>query len=475
MSTALTGVIGKPPVVTVSSVRPLEKDLYRMMWEKPEYRAVAPGEGAAFDFMAQAKPPRGASVIDLGCGTGRGALNLAFFGGLDVTMVDFADNCLDPDIRPMLETQSHALRFKEHDLSQPLEIKAAYGFCTDVMEHIRPHHVDRVLDNCLDACQHVFFQISTQDDEMGKIVGHRLHLSVHPYEWWLNKFNERKCLIHWSKEADGYAYFYVSAWVSGKEFVDRGVLNTTEEKVKENVKANITLGFQQVQPYPTNDVEVMIVGGGPSLAENIEEIRKLREDGVKLVTINNAYKFCIDNGIKPSAMVMVDAREFNSRFVEPIISECKYFIASQCDPSVFAKVPKEQTYIWHTSADMINELLANQYQRWFPVPGGSTVLLRAIPLFRMLGFKRFHIFGCDSCLDGDKHHAYEQKENDGQPVVPVNVGGKIFQCHPWMVSQAQEFVDLIKMLGDEIELDVRGGLLRHILETGASCADLKEI
>jgi hypothetical protein len=44
-----------------------------------------------------------------------------------------------------------------------------------------------------------------------------------------------------------------------------------------------------------------------------------------------------------------------------------------------------------------------------------------------------------------------------------------------MVSQAQEFIDLIGMLGDEIELDVRGGLLRHILETGASCADLKEI
>jgi SAM-dependent methyltransferase len=475
MSTALTGIIGKAPVVSVSNARPLEKDLYKMMWERPEYRKVAPGEGAAFDFLEQAKPPRGASVLDLGCGTGRGALNLAFFGGLDVTMVDFADNCLDPDIRPMLETQSHAMRFKEHDLSQPLDVKAAYGFCTDVMEHIRPHHVDRVLDNCLDACQHVFFQIATEDDQMGKLLGHKLHLSVHPYEWWLKKFTERKCMIHWSKEGNGYAYFYVSAWMSGTEFVDRGTINTSEEQIKENVKHNIQLGFQQIQPHPTNDVEVMIVGGGPSLAANIDEIRRLREDGVKLITINNAYKYCIDNGITPSAMVMVDAREFNNRFVDPIIPECKYFIASQCDPSVFAKVPKEQTYIWHTSAEIINEILANQYERWYPVPGGSTVLLRTLPLFRMLGFKRFHIFGCDSCLDGDKHHAYEQKENDNQPVVPVNVGGKIFQCHPWMVSQAQEFIDLIRMMGDEIELDVRGGLLRHILETGASCADLKEI
>ena len=475
MSTALTGIIGKAPVVSVSNSRPLEKDLYKMMWERPEYRTFAPGEKAVFDFLAQAKPRRGSSVIDLGCGTGRGSLNLAFFGGLDVTMVDFAPNCLDADIVPMLETQKHVMRFLEHDLSQPLPVKAAYGFCADVMEHIRPHHVDRVLDNCLDACQHVFFQIDTQEDEMGKLLGHRLHLSVHSYEWWLKKFNDRNCIIHWSDKDARYAYFYVTAWMSGDTFVDRGVLNTAEEKIKENVANNVKLGFQQVQPHATNDVEVMIVGGGPSLADSIEEIRRLREDGVKLIAINNAYKFCVDHGVKPSAMVMVDAREFNNRFVDPIIPECKYFIASQCDPSVFAKLPKEQTYIWHTSADLINEILAAQYDRWYPVPGGSTVLLRTIPLFRMLGFKRFHIFGCDSCLTGDKHHAYEQKENDNQPVVPVSLGGKIFECHPWMVSQAQEFIDLIKMMGDEIELDVRGGLLRHILETGASCADLKEI
>jgi hypothetical protein len=30
------------------------------------------------------------------------------------------------------------------------------------------------------------------------------------------------------------------------------------------------------------------------------------------------------------------------------------------------------------------------------------------------------------------------------------------------------------MLGNEIELNIYGGLLRHILETGASYADIKE-
>jgi hypothetical protein len=77
-------------------------------------------------------------------------------------------------------------------------------------------------------------------------------------------------------------------------------------------------------------------------------------------------------------------------------------------------------------------------------------------------------------LDGEAHHAYEQTENNGQPALAVTVGTKIFYCHPWMLSQAQEFINMIKMMGNEMELEVYGGLLRHILETGASYADLKE-
>jgi hypothetical protein len=43
-----------------------------------------------------------------------------------------------------------------------------------------------------------------------------------------------------------------------------------------------------------------------------------------------------------------------------------------------------------------------------------------------------------------------------------------------MISQAQEFLDLIKFLGSEIELEVYGdGLLAHILNVGAEKQDLQ--
>ena len=132
----IEGVVGKAPAVKVTSKRPLEKDLYKEVWEMAEYRHVSPGEEIAHIFLEQAKPKAGSSVIDLGCGTGRGGLNLAFFGGMDVTLVDFAPNCLDADIVPMLETQKHLLRFIEADLSEPLPVKAAYGYCTLSLIHI---------------------------------------------------------------------------------------------------------------------------------------------------------------------------------------------------------------------------------------------------------------------------------------------------------------------------------------------------
>jgi hypothetical protein len=101
---------------------------------------------------------------------------------------------------------------------------------------------------------------------------------------------------------------YVSAWVPMDKVEVSGKLNTELEQVRDNVRQNIKKGFQQVVPHPTNDAEVMLVGGGPSLKRDIEKVRELRDQGVKLICLNNAYDFCIENGIMPSAYVMVDAR-----------------------------------------------------------------------------------------------------------------------------------------------------------------------
>lgn len=495
--TVEVGLEGVAPVVLVRTIEETRKDLglpmdnplvhrdcelvpgpmseaekYKAMWEHPEYRFVAPGEGVAVEFLAHARPERGAIVIDFGAGTGRGAMMLAIMGGVQVEMLDFAPNCLDPEVAQALETQPQSLRFTLQDLTQPIGKSAQYGYCTDVMEHIPPDDVDRVLQNVLKAAQHVFFQISCVDDVCGALIGQPLHLSVHPYAWWLKKLQDLDCVIHYSQDRGDTCVFYVTAWLDGKTLSKAGVLNVQEAQIVENVKANIQGPWINISPHETNDMEVMIVGGGPSLPDQLEKIRELRAAGVKLVTLNGTYNWALEQGLQVSATVVVDAREFNARFTRPVQDACKYLISSQCHPSVFGGLPEDRTYIWHTSMDGVREILNERYPVWFQIPGGSTVMLRAIPLLRLLGFKRFHLFGFDSCLSDQAHHAYAQPENDRDAAISCTVGNRVFVCHPWMVSQAQEFMDLVKFLGDEIELEVYGdGLIAHILNTGAAKAD----
>ena len=476
---AETGIVGSAPIVTVA---PSERSKYEAMWSIPAYREVAPGADAAMTFLREAGIKEGAEVIDFGAGTGRGAAIISQLGGARVHMLDFAANCLDGEVRALMDEQETEqdrredrggwLQFTQHDLTKPSPVQAEYGYCTDVMEHLPPAQVDQVLVNILQAAQHVFFQISCVDDKMGALIGHPLHLTVQPYEWWHKKLQSLDCVIHWSRNDGHQALFYVSAWQDASKLVEIGLLNIGEDQVKANVKANIAAGWQQVQPYLTQDAEVMILAGGPSLQQHQKQIHEMREAGVKMVTLNGAYNWALKLGFKPSAQIIVDARPFNARFTKPVSPGCKYLISSQCDPSVLEGLPHDMTYLWHTGAEHVREDLDAAYPVWWLVPGGSTVMLRAIPLLRMLGFKQFHLFGFDSCLDGDAHHAYAQPENDTEMVIPVTVGGRTFRCHAWQIAQAQEFMDLVKFLGDEIELEVYGdGLINHILRTGAEISE----
>ena len=211
MTTARIGMAGLPPTVIIKPTNP-EREKYKRMWEQPDYRRVAPGEFAATAFLAQARLHNDAEVLDFGCGTGRGALIMDVNSGVyghKVTMLDFAGNCLDPEVRQALGTQNGRLKFFECDLTKPITQRAAYGFCTDVMEHIPTHDVPMVLNNILASAQTVFFQINTVTDNMGVLIGRPLHLTVRAHGWWRNWLEEVGAEIIWERKDDNSSLFLV--------------------------------------------------------------------------------------------------------------------------------------------------------------------------------------------------------------------------------------------------------------------------
>lgn len=478
MSTAKAGTRTYPPEV---KIRPTEQTKYEKMWEIDDYRAISPGENSAQIFLEQARPLKDATCIDFGCGTGRGGLMLAVMGRMIVTLLDFAKNALDEDVHNATVTQPERISWVQADLIKPLPVTAAYGYCTDVMEHLPTDQVDVAIRNMMAAANHIFFQISTVDDVMGERIGETLHLTVKPYTWWLKKLRDLGAVIHWShNEQDQMCMFYLSTWTP-HEFIEYdGKVNVELDRIKKNIRENAKTEWQLTHPHPMQEREVMMICGGPSLNEYTDEIIKLRAEGMAMITTNGTYNWAIRNGMIPSMQLVIDARSFNKRFVQPVVDDCKYMLASQCHPSVFEGLPQDRTYIWHVSGHHegeVKDLFDELYEIWFPIPGGSTVTLRGLCLLRMLGFHKIHMYGFDSCYQEDKHHAYSQPENDykNSGALPIEVGGRVFQCDPWMYCQAKEFMDMIGLFGDEIDLNVKGdGLIAHIIKTGAELSALEE-
>ena len=476
-----------------------EKVKYVKCWGVDDYRKYSPGEGLVDDFLEAAKPNKGDTVVDWGCGTGRASKRL-YEAGLDVTMVDFAHNCLDDEVKALLESDTEdRIRFIEKDLAlDEVEIPSKYGFCTDVMEHIAPEDVDTVLDKIIKNSEHCFFQISTMPDHFG---GHpdiaedgekvHLHLTVWNYQAWLKKFVEHTVIIHRSNDLQNAVVFFLTGYASPDLNKLIGAVNTPMTKLIENMEENSKLGVKQLQPHQPNDLEVIVLAGGPSINEFEEEIREKRESGMPLVTMNGSYDWAIKHGLKPSLQAIIDARECNSRFVrqvEGVTDETRYLIASQCDPSVFAAVPHDRALMWQVTLEPeaeaeVNRLYGEKFVDWLPIPGGSTVALRALCALQALGYRKFHIYGLDSCLpeSGFEHHGYEQPENDHQKStwIWVTLGAgteweKKFRCNTWHIVQANDFRGMANRVLQHSKLIVYGdGLIAHWLKASAGQPDVE--
>jgi hypothetical protein len=442
----------------------IEADKYQSLWQTSQYRQYAPGEHTVDLFVKLAKPQPQDIITDYGCGTGRAALKLSAYA--QVRMLDFTTNSLDPLVKDSL---SDSLTIDQHDLLNPITTFSKFGYCTDVMEHIQPENVIRVLHNIVTSSRHVFFQISCVPDVMGALIGEQLHLTVQPYSWWLEQFNSLQCSIHFSQDNETDCIFYVSAWATGKDIKGVSSVNTEDEQIRKNVLFNLQLGLPEVRPYEQQDKELVILAGGPSLNDFEDEIKLNKRMGVPVVTLNGAYNWALDKGIKPDVQIVLDAREFNQRFVEPIVPTCKYLISTQCDPDLVRAIPKDQIYLWHSGADVVQSCVEELgiTRDIYPTYGGMTIPLRAIPLLIMLGYSKFVIYGFDSCLKKGEHHAYLQPENDYNTVIDVTCGNRQFKAHGWMLTQAYEFIELQPMISDLCEIEVKGdGLISHIIETG---------
>lgn len=263
-----------------------------------------------------------------------------------------------------------------------------------------------------------------------------------------------------------------------------GVTNTSDEQIRANVISAIRRQHPQVKQQPAKKERVCLVGSGPSLTDTKDELVEILRDGAKLVTLNGSYHWALEQNLMPSCQVLLDARPCNARFVEPVIPNCQYLVASTCHPDVWDRLEgRDRVWIYHPAQKSDPNLAAalDEYYfgHWQPIQGATTVASRALFALRTLGYLRFDLFGIDCCWLGDQHHAFPQPENEkdkpfrftaapsGHPELE-----RSFICTGWHLKQLEDFLQIIRHAGQHFLLAVHGdGLLAWSLRVNADLAE----
>lgn len=237
----------------------------------------------------------------------------------------------------------------------------------------------------------------------------------------------------------------------------------TNESNAEQIRSCLARQLPELVPsLVTHDATFVIVGSGTSLPLLVNAIRQERALGRPICAINGAHDFLIEQGIIPDLFLTVDPRPMPQNF-KHVNDSTVYLMASRCHPSSFDLLANRKVVIWHSWS---YEKETEQFAGRFAIGGGTTSGLRAINVSYVLGFRRVHLYGLDSCLAQDKITKRFSGEKAGH-IIDVTVGDRTFYCNAAMAQQANEFQELFTVMPDMKVRSFGDGLLTHILSERA--------
>lgn len=226
------------------------------------------------------------------------------------------------------------------------------------------------------------------------------------------------------------------------------VANVDLETTRKQSALSGERGIPHIRSQPPHDEIVCLIGGGPSLAESLEEIRARQSDGQKIWALNGTLDWLTERGILPDAMVLLDARADNVKFVQKAPAPTHYYLACQVHPAVY---------------DALEGREVSRFELQKLGNCGTTVGTHAMAVAFVEGFRTFHLFGFDSSYRNGEGHAYKQSLNERENIATVVCGDREYRAAPWMARQAKDFESMaFDFVHVGCEIQVHGdGLLPH--------------
>jgi hypothetical protein len=236
----------------------------------------------------------------------------------------------------------------------------------------------------------------------------------------------------------------------------------TVEELQSNIKSALARQLPELAPAPTaHDGTFVCVASGWSMPSFIDDIRKEREQGRPIVAIKATHDFLCENGVKPDLWINLDPRD-RTDGIKHVNDHTVYMVASRCPPVTFDKLKGRKILLWHSWSDGEEHKALGAGK--LAVGGGTTSGLRAINIGYLLGYRKFVLYGYDSCNDENGRKRFTGELSGPTMDVYVGESGRKFVCNGAMAQQAKEFQMIFTVMPD-IEVEAKGnGLIAEILK-----------
>jgi len=246
----------------------------------------------------------------------------------------------------------------------------------------------------------------------------------------------------------------------------RGVCKFSPKLLFANMKANLALKVPDISEITgTQKGPAMILAGGPSVDEQIDNIKWLKGCGYPLIAIARMYPWCLDRGIIPDYVLTLDCSEEQEPSFVNMQDGTTFLAASVTRPSILEKLSKYSCYIFDSrESSKIRGLRAdNGYTTCTVINAGGSVAINGMSVAFNLGFDELHMFGLDlMAKDRAQTHA---KGIAGKSITfnwtEVEVKGETIQTTPSMIDFANQVLDIVSIAHEQ-------GLLKSIKFYGDS-------
>ena len=123
-----------------------------------------------------------------------------------------------------------------------------------------------------------------------------------------------------------------------KKLVVKTKNSVPDETIQNHITYAKSYGLEMIQECGIHHNTAVLVSGGPSYKEHLEEIREHQRNGDFIVCVKTSHDTLIEEGIIPWACVLLDPRDHVLDFVEKPHHDVTYITATQVHPKTLNRL-----------------------------------------------------------------------------------------------------------------------------------------